>query len=143
MNTSRRKFLNFLLSLTGLGAIGAIFYPVISYLIPPQVTQEKVNSIKAGKASAFPVNSYKIEKFGRKPVILVRDDKGEFHALSAVCTHLQCIVQYRKDTHLIWCACHNGLYNLHGGNISGPPPRPLLEYIVKIVNDNIIITQPS
>ena len=50
---------------------------------------------------------------------------GNYRALSATCTHLGCIVQYRSDLQEIWCACHNGLYDLNGRNISGPPPRPL------------------
>ncbi|MEJ2722719.1 MAG: Rieske (2Fe-2S) protein [bacterium] len=80
-------------------------------------------------------------KFGRKPVILIRTDTGEFHALSATCTHLECIVQYRSDLKEIWCACHNGLYDLKGRNISGPPPRPLTEYAVNVSEDEIHISE--
>ena len=61
-------------------------------------------------------------------------------ALAATCTHLDCIVQYREDTKQIWCACHNGVYDLNGRNISGPPPRPLKIFDVKVVKDEIIIT---
>jgi Rieske Fe-S protein len=49
-------------------------------------------------------------------------------------------VQYKDDTKQIWCACHNGIYDLKGRNVSGPPPRSLDNYIVKVVNDEIIIT---
>ncbi len=51
-----------------------------------------------------------------------------------------CIVQYKQDTKQIWCACHNGVYDLNGRNISGPPPKPLENYDVKVVKDEIIIT---
>jgi cytochrome b6-f complex iron-sulfur subunit len=140
--TSRRRFLNILIGGGILGWIGSVIYPVFSYLIPPKIPEANVNSIKAGKVEEFPPNSYKILKFGRQPVILVKTESGEFHALSATCTHLQCIVQYRKDTKQIWCACHNGVYGLDGRNISGPPPRPLDEYTVNIVNDEITIINP-
>jgi len=82
-----------------------------------------------------------ILKFGRKPIILVRTEDEKFHAVSAVCTHLECIVQYKKETSQIWCACHNGMYDLKGRNVSGPPPRPLKEFVVSIVKDEIVITQ--
>jgi Rieske Fe-S protein len=84
---------------------------------------------------------YPILSFGRKPVILIRTDGGEFRAFTATCTHLDCIVQYRTDLQQIWCACHNGLYDTRGRNISGPPPRPLEEYAVNVIGDEIMVSQ--
>jgi Rieske Fe-S protein len=141
MALSRRKFLNTLLGVGGIGGILSVFYPIFSYLIPPKTTEPRVNSVKAGSSSEFPTNSSKIIKFGRKPVILIKTVDNQYKALSASCTHLDCIVQYKTDTKQIWCACHNGTYDLNGRNISGPPPRPLEEYDVKVVKDEIIITK--
>jgi Rieske Fe-S protein len=141
MLIDRRKFLNTLLGLGGIGGILSVFYPVFSYLIPPKSSEPKVNSVKAGMNAGFLTNSSKIIKFGRQPVILVKSEDGQYNALSATCTHLGCIVQYKQDTKQIWCACHNGIYDLSGKNISGPPPRPLEEYQVKVVKDEIIITK--
>ncbi len=140
MGTNRRKFLNSLLGIGSLGAISAIVYPIISYLIPPKIAEVKVSSLKAGSAAAFKNNTFKIVRFGRIPVILFRTVEGDFGALAATCTHLECIVQFRDDTQQIFCACHNGIYDLHGRNISGPPPRPLEEYVVDIIDDEIRIT---
>ncbi len=141
MKIDRRKFLNSLLGLGGIGGILSIFYPVVSYLIPPKTAEPKVNSVKAGLTNDFPVNTSKIIKFGRKPVILIKTQDNQYKALSASCTHLDCIVQYKTDTKQIWCACHNGVYDLSGRNVSGPPPRPLEQYDVKIVKDEIVITK--
>ncbi len=141
MSTSRRKFINLLLGGGLLGWLGSIFYPVFSYLKPPPVPEANVNSVKAGPVADFPKNSGKIIKFGRKPVILIKMDTGELRAFSATCTHLDCIVQYRDDSKQIWCACHNGIYDLRGRNVSGPPPRPLDEFAVNIVNDEIIVSK--
>ncbi len=33
---------------------------------------------------------------------------------------------------MIWCACHNGHYDLFGKNVAGPPPRPLEPYKVQV-----------
>ena len=140
MGTNRRKFLNSLLGIGSLGAFSAIIYPIISYLIPPKIAEVKINSLKVGPATEFKNNSSKIVKFGRTPVILIRNKEGEFKALEATCTHLDCLVQFREDTQQIFCACHNGIYDLHGRNISGPPPKPLKEYVVNIIDDEIRIT---
>lgn len=141
MLIDRRKFLNTLLGLGGVGGILSVFYPVFSYLIPPKSSEPLVNSVKAGMNAELPPNSSKIIKFGRKPVILIKTEDNQLKALSASCTHLDCIVQYKQDTKQIWCACHNGTYDLNGRNISGPPPKPLEEYDVKVVKDEIIITK--
>lgn len=139
--TNRRKFLNIALGTGLLGWLGSVFYPILSYLVPPKNPEAKVNSIKAGIVSDFATNSSKILKFGRKPVILIRNISGEFRAFAATCTHLDCIVQYRPDTRQIWCACHNGVYDLKGRNVSGPPPKPLEEFSVNLVNDEIVVTK--
>jgi Rieske Fe-S protein len=137
----RRQFTNFLLAGGLLGWMGSVLYPLLAYLKPPKVAEANVSSVKAGLAADFPNNSGQIVKFGRKPVILIRTEGGNFRAFSATCTHLDCIVQYRTDLQQIWCACHNGLYDTHGRNISGPPPRPLEEYAVNVVNDEILVSR--
>ena len=143
MGFDRRQFTNYLLGGGLIAWLGSVLYPLISYLRPPKIAEANVQTVKAGAASQFAVNTGQIIKFGRKPVILVRSESGEFKAFSATCTHLDCIVQYRGDLKQIWCACHNGLYDLSGRNISGPPPRPLDEYVVNVVEDEINVSKPA
>ncbi len=143
MAVNRRRFLNILMGGGLLGWLGSVLYPVVSFLNPPKKAEANVQSIKAGPIEDFPVNSAKIIKFGRKPAILIRMEDGDFRAYFATCTHLDCIVQYRTDLRQIWCACHNGLYDLNGRNISGPPPKPLEELAVNIVNNEITVSKPS
>ena len=143
MATDRRGFLNFIIGGGLIGWLLAVMYPIISYLNPPKVREATVNSVKAGSAADFSPNGGQIVKFGRKPVLLVRTEEGEFRAFDGTCTHLDCIVQYRQDTKQIWCACHNGIFDLRGRNLSGPPPKPLLEYTVTVVNDEIVISKPA
>ncbi|RMG55557.1 MAG: Rieske (2Fe-2S) protein [Acidobacteria bacterium] len=99
------------------------------------------SSAVVGKAKEPHPSSGKIFKFGSKPGILIQTPAGEFRAFSAICTHLGCIVQYRPDLRHIWCACHNGHYDLYGRNIAGPPPRPLERYQVNIRGDEIIVSK--
>jgi len=137
----RREFLDYLLG-TSIGAtLLAIFYPIVRFMIPPQVVESAENSVVAGSVKELAVNTGKIFKFGTKPGILVRTASGELKAFSAICTHLDCIVQYRPDTKQIWCACHNGQYNMSGQNVGGPPPRPLEEYVVNTRGDEIVVSK--
>jgi Rieske Fe-S protein len=137
----RRQFLNYLLGTSTGATLVAIFYPIIKFVIPPQITEATQNSVVAGKVNELAVNSGKVFKFGNQPGLLIRAPSGDLKAFSAVCTHLDCIVQYRPDGKDIWCACHNGRYDLNGQNIGGPPPRPLEEYAVNIRDDEIIVSK--
>ena len=137
----RRNFLKVILT-SGLVALaGSILYPIFAYLKPPKQGEVEVTSVSAGKLSEIEKDSGKIVKFGTKPVILIRTANNELRALSATCTHLDCTVQYRKDMGLIWCACHNGKYDLNGRNVSGPPPRPLDEYRVVVQGEEVLISK--
>ncbi len=137
----RRKFLNIIFNFSLFTWLAAVLYPVVKYLIPPAVQEVSVNSITVGAIQDFPINSSKITRFGRKPIIVIRKTNGDFRALSATCTHLDCNVQYKSDTEQIWCACHNGFYDIEGKNISGPPPRPLMQYRVNISEENVIVSK--
>lgn len=138
---SRRRFLDYLLGTSAVATLGAIVYPIIRFMSPPQIIESTESSVVAAKLAEVPVNSGKIFKFGSKPGIVVRTESGELKAFSAVCTHLDCIVQYKSDIKHIWCACHNGHYNLNGQNIGGPPPRPLEEYKVNTRGDDIVVSK--
>ena len=137
----RRKFLDIVFKFSLFTWIAAVLYPVVKYLIPPELQEVSVNSITIGAIQDFPINSSKITRFGRKPILVIRKTNGDFRALSATCTHLDCNVQYKSDTEQIWCACHNGYYNIEGKNISGPPPKPLTQYQVNISEDKIIVSK--
>jgi len=69
-------------------------------------------------------NAGQIVWFGREPGILIKTPSGQLRAFTAICTHLACTVQYRDDLGHIWCACHNGHYDLNGVNVAGPHRAP-------------------
>jgi Rieske Fe-S protein len=110
-------------------------------LNPPAVSEAAVNEVVAGTVQDLMPNSGKIVRFGDVPVLLIRISQTEWRAFSAVCTHLSCIVQYESERTRIWCACHNGVYNLQGQVVSGPPPRPLQPYSVHLRDNDVVITR--
>jgi cytochrome b6-f complex iron-sulfur subunit len=138
---SRRTMLSWLLSGGAFASMVSFLYPVVRFLNPPTVTEAAVNEAAAGKVQDLKPNSGKIVKFGNKPALLVRVSDTEWKAFSAVCTHLNCTVQYRDSTRQIWCACHNGTYDMSGRVVSGPPPNPLEEYAVNLRGDEVVISR--
>lgn len=125
------------------GVVGSILYPIVRYLVPPDVPEAAGLSASAGSAATLAPNSARIVPFGASPVIVVRTGVGELRAFAATCTHLDCTVQYRPDLGRIWCACHNGHYDLNGRNIAGPPPQPLASFDVDLKDDEIMISRKA
>ena len=141
MKLTRREFIRFLLGGGILGFLASAFYPILRYLLPPTGTEGGVSSVVAAKVGELTPNSGKIFRFGDKPGLLVLTDKGTYKAFSAVCTHLNCTVQYQPDSQGILCACHNGRYDLNGRVVSGPPPRPLTEFAVTQRGEDLIVSK--
>lgn len=139
---SREGLLRRLLGIGVLGWLGAMLYPITKYLVPPPVGEANVTSMKVGSLDETWEQPFKIIQFGRKPVIVFKDQQEDIRALAATCTHLACIVQFQHVDNFIWCACHNGKFDLSGKVISGPPPAPLEEYDVNITdNDEIWVSR--
>ena len=137
----RRRLVEILLGGGVLASVVSFFYPVVKYLVPPAVPNLGQDEIVAAKVGDLKPNSSKVFRFGSRPALLLLTAEGEYHAVSAVCTHLGCTVQYRTDMREIWCACHNGTYSLEGRNISGPPPRPLESFLVNIRGNEIVVSR--
>jgi cytochrome b6-f complex iron-sulfur subunit len=139
---TRRGFINWFLGTSAGAFLLAVLYPVSRYLIPPRVEESTAKAVTlAVKPAEVKANSGLVFKFGSQPAILVRTPAGDLRAFSAVCTHLNCTVQYRPDVSHIWCACHNGHYDLNGKNIAGPPPRPLDPYVVNVRGDQVVVSR--
>jgi cytochrome b6-f complex iron-sulfur subunit len=131
----RRRFLNWFLG-TSVGALlAAIVYPAARFISPPHIPEAQTRQVEAGSTDDPELleKGFKIVRFGAEPVILLRVAGDDYRAYTATCTHLDCIVDYRQDKRLIWCWCHNGIYNLAGKNIGGPPPRALTPLDVHLV----------
>lgn len=139
---------------TLIGAVTAtvafIFYPAVRFLWPREVTTSGQLSVVA----PYTVDKLKLDaegnwpppfNFGGKPCLVILTPDGDVKAFNALCTHTDCTVQYLPEKSEIFCGCHNGVYNLNGQNVSGPPPRPLEEYKVTLEptkdGQNIIVSR--
>ncbi len=62
---------------------------------------------------------------GSKKVAVYRDDGGRLHALSPICTHMKCIVDWNPAEKTWDCPCHGSRYDALGHVISGPAKKDL------------------
>lgn len=140
---ARRRFIELILGSGLIASAVSFLYPIFKYLIPPKLPDFPNEAVLAAHASGIKPNQGIIFRFGNKPGLLIEPAPGEYTAMIAVCTHLGCTVQYRSDLHEVWCPCHNGKYDIHGRNISGPPPRPLEALDVQVRGDEIFVRRKA
>ncbi len=133
---SRRGFLDTALK-GGLAACAAgMGVPAVLYLLPAGNRGPRETLVPAGPADSFEPSSARMIQGEGKPVLVVALGAQRFRAFSAICTHLGCIVKWDPATQKILCPCHAGVFGSDGRVISGPPPRPLPEYeVVQMGNE--------
>lgn len=133
----RRKVLKLFIAAGSLAVSGSFLYPLTKYLLPSQATSrgEKVTVKKEEVPAGEALN---IVIYGTPAILINRPGKG-YIALTRVCTHLGCLVDYQKDQQRLFCPCHAGVYSLEGRVLAGPPPKPLKQYALDISGDTIVI----
>ncbi|HEY9072549.1 MAG TPA: Rieske (2Fe-2S) protein, partial [Desulfobaccales bacterium] len=89
--------------------------------------------------SQLPVNATKEVMIGETPSIVLNIQGKGILAFSRVCTHLGCLVKYYPDKQEFICPCHAGTFDLDGNVVSGPPPKPLQQFAVKVQDGNLVI----
>lgn len=142
---SRRTFVKVAIGGVTLAYAAAIGYPVYRYLassVEKSVAESAVTDVSLPDADKLPKGSVLMFKFGSRPALLIHHEDDSWVALDAVCTHLGCTVAFDKANNRIHCACHGGVYDANTGeNISGPPPRPLKKYALKVNPGNVFVSR--
>ncbi len=128
---SRRDFFNEItIAALGVAGLGAA---VVTYnYLSPNVLFEPSMVFRAGNPDLYPVNS--VTYLQEQLVYVVRTLNG-FYAVSAICTHLGCITQYKPEANMIACPCHGSKFKTDGTKIEGPAPRPLPHFAITLTPD--------
>jgi cytochrome b6-f complex iron-sulfur subunit len=131
IGANRRDFLNTIaFSALGIAAAGSA---VVTYgYLSPNVLFEPPTKFRAGGPDLYPVNTVTIVP--EQQVYIVRTSEG-FYAVSAVCTHLGCITQWKPEENQIACPCHGSKFKSDGTKIEGPAPRPLPHFLISLTLD--------
>jgi len=132
---NRRDFVNEVavgaLGIAGLGAL------VVTYrYLAPNVLFEPSPTFRAGNPDLYPLNS--VTYLQNQQVYIVRKEEG-FYAVSAVCTHLGCITQWKPEANQIACPCHGSKFRIDGTKIEGPAPRPLAHFAIALTPDGELL----
>jgi menaquinol-cytochrome c reductase iron-sulfur subunit len=152
---TRRDFIKGTVAAIG-GLIGAVIaLPSITYLLSPALrAEEDTDLIDLGPVENYPIGMptrfetvrTKVNGWERTAtsygLFVVRTSETDVRVFSDICTHLGCRVSWHADQQHYISPCHDGHFDKIGNVVSGPPPRPLDEYITKIENGNLIAQLP-
>ncbi|HEX7077525.1 MAG TPA: Rieske (2Fe-2S) protein [Candidatus Eisenbacteria bacterium] len=95
--------------------------------------------LSGGTLSSLAIGEARMVRHGDEPVFVVRIADAQAIAVSAVCTHLRCVLKWRRESSTFQCPCHDGAFDKAGNVLSGPPKKPLRQYATEIRADEIIV----
>ena len=128
----RRSFLsNLLKTLTVLWGAGFVFTAASYLRLPQKLKPNSRQAIEVGALSEFFPGYGKLVT-GHMPLWVVMTGAGALVALSSLCTHRRCILQWERGSERLVCPCHDGAFDLNGNVLAGPPPRPLATHPVAV-----------
>lgn len=127
----RRDFLRSVFRVLSFGAVASFLYPAVKFLYPRSASA-RYSKLRVKKDTIPAGTAYKT-RFNNKQIIILHDPAKGYIALSRVCTHLGCLVDYDRSVNRLICPCHGANFTVDGRVISGPPPKPLerLPLVVK------------
>lgn len=82
---------------------------------------------ESGEIASLAAGSGTVVRRDGKPIAVFRDESGQLHERSAVCTHLGCIVHW-NSSEVSWdCPCHGSRFGPDGKVLNGPAVNGLKE----------------
>lgn len=148
----RRKFLAGIIGVVAGAVTAVVGLPAIAYIISPGVknpnedewiTLGPVSALEPGVPTGFPysrsIQDGWVESTQTGVAYAVTQDGQTVTVFSNQCTHLSCRVTWKQDMDGFFCPCHDGLFDINGEVVAGPPPRPLDQFETKIENGQIMI----
>ena len=134
---SRRYFLELVAGTAiGVAAVGSLV--LSGEYLSPNALREPPTKFKAGKPENYEPGSVTLDK--DQKVYIIRAAEGYFYAVSAVCTHLGCITNWKQEEGIVACPCHGSKFNREGEVIGGPAPRPLPRFAMSLdAQGNLVI----
>ena len=128
----RRRFLDALLAVGFVSTAVAMAYPVARYLVPPRSGEagderRRRESRGAQAEQRRHLSSSAASRASSSGRPMARCARSARCARTSIA---RC--SSKADTSQLWCACHNGMYDLGGNVVSGPPPRGLERFVVNL-----------
>ena len=148
----RRDFMSIATWAIGILIGAGMGLPAIAYIIGPALREDEafgwirlgsISKVELGIPTLFKAKIERqtgwIVNEEEITVYVLTENGRDFIAMSNICTHLGCRVRWIKDQDQFFCPCHNGVFDKAGGVVSGPVPRPLDRFEVKVEDDQLFI----
>ena len=136
---TRRRFLDIFIGGSFLVSALGVFSAVIAYIYPPKYAGGAGGRTEVAPVEQLPPGKATKVLHQGKPVIVGQTVRGELFALSAVCTHLGCLVDWNEATQQRDCPCHAAIFDTTGAVLAGPAPKPLPSYSVSKIGGKIYV----
>ena len=137
---TRRGFLSLFNRVLAATGAAVLIGPIVAFFWPAKLEEIPSEPLAVGDEESIPEREAKTVRYGRYPAIILNTAERGLVAYSAVCTHVACLVKWNPASGMIECPCHEGYFDPADGTvISGPPPEPLGEIQVNIVDGPIFI----
>ena len=145
----RREFLNW----AGIGLL-ASYLPVALAACSNQpnsetpqadtATESAVSSIPDEQGYLAIGTTQELDQIGylihsQSNVIVFRNGGNNLSALSMICTHQGCNVDWKKTSNSLYCPCHGSEFSAEGKVLAGPAASPLSTFEVKEENQSILV----
>jgi glycine/D-amino acid oxidase-like deaminating enzyme/nitrite reductase/ring-hydroxylating ferredoxin subunit len=104
-------------------AIGAIFAEnggIPLHLVGDRLARAEVRSV-----DEIGLDEGRIMKVHGHRLAVYRDRQARLHAVSAVCTHMGCVVKFNEAERTWDCPCHGSRFSVEGEVLDGPALLPL------------------
>jgi len=148
---NRRNF--FVRAIQGLGALiaGGLGVPALGYLFTPARTKAGGEWLEVAQLSQLSprvpeevvfrrnrVDGWKVTS-EKSTAWVVKLSENEVVAYSPQCTHLGCAYSYDEKKGEFLCPCHTSNFSIEGKVLTGPAPRPLDRYAVRVESGKILL----
>ena len=140
--SSRRHLLQAMLAGWGVILLAPALYILERYLVPAEEPDRQNERIDAGRFDLLPGPSEppKLYRSKGKAIYICRNGQNQVQAISGICTHLGCLVEYNREHKNFRCNCHGSEFDLNGNNLSGPALRPLQPYRAEVIHDEVYLS---
>jgi Rieske Fe-S protein len=128
-------------ALVGLPAVGVGLVALGGFLSVPERAfsgSVKPDEVPAGLVADLEDGVPQPILFGDGIVFVIKLGDS-VRAYSGTCTHAGCLIEFKPQHGCFICPCHEGMFDLRGRVISGPPPRGLFEHEVRISMGRVIV----
>ncbi len=137
----------------GLGAVmsAALAAPALVYLLLPPKLRKKGDWVEAGDVGKLAPKAPTEMVFRKnrtdgwrvtsekKTAWVVKLADNDIVAFGPQCTHLGCAYHWDETHNQFLCPCHTSIFAVDGSVVSGPAPRPLDRYEIKIQSGKLLL----